>query len=79
MTLDPVENRPSETPEKSQTQASPTSKTAKETKVLSQARETASGPYKCDWCGQVKPGMRRCGARICRDCWRLYLEKKNAK
>jgi hypothetical protein len=73
---DKVENRNTETPEKSQTQAGLTSKTSEGPSVLSQARKTANGPFRCDWCGKFKDDMRRNGPRICRDCWRLFNEKE---
>jgi hypothetical protein len=74
-----VENRNADVPEKSKSQAGPTSKTSDRSSTLSQARKRANGPYRCDWCGRIKPGMRRSGPRICHDCWRAYCEKIDAR
>ena len=77
--MNKVENRISQVPEESQTEPWPTSKANDRAGKLRQARKRASGPYRCDWCGQAKAGMRRTGPRICETCWKLHIEKKRAK
>jgi hypothetical protein len=76
MTHCQVQERSSETPEESQTKASPTSKASQRSTTLSEARKLASSDFACDWCGRVKSDIRRTGARICHDCWLAYLDKK---
>ena len=71
-----VENRIPEVPEKSKTEPGTTSKTQGRASKLRQARKRANGPFRCDWCGQIKPGMRRSGPRICDDCWRDHVAHK---
>jgi hypothetical protein len=78
MNFKSVDNRTSDLPEKAQTEASLASKTSEQSNVLSQARKLASSGFKCDWCGKIKPDMRRTGPRICRDCWRLFNEKERS-
>jgi hypothetical protein len=75
--IDHVDNRNADLPEESRPQGNPTSKPNDRAKALSEARKLASGGFKCDWCGQIKPDIRRTGPRICHDCWKLHLEKKN--
>lgn len=71
------ENRNIDSPEESRSQDNPTSKTNDNVSVLRQARKLASRGFRCDWCGEIKLDMRRTGSRICGDCWKLYLEKKD--
>jgi ribosomal protein S14 len=33
------------------------------------AMRRSKGSYRCDWCGQESPEIRRSGSRICRQCW----------
>jgi hypothetical protein len=75
---DKVENRTSGMPEESRPQGNPISKTNDNVNVLRQARKLASRGFKCDWCGEIKAGMRRTGPRICSGCWKLHIEKKKS-
>lgn len=44
---------------------------------LSLARKRAHGPYRCDWCGELKADIRRNGPRICRDCWVAHVRRSD--
>lgn len=43
---------------------------------LSVGRKLSHGPFRCDWCGELKPDIRRSGPRICRDCWVAYASRR---
>jgi len=55
-----------------------TSDTSERDKVLSVGRKASHGPFRCDWCHEVKPEIRRSGARICNDCWNAYRKRQEA-
>ncbi len=71
-----VENRIPEVPEEARTKVRPATHTPGGTESIHQARKLAGGPDKCEWCGEIKPGMRRTGPRICRECWKAYMAEE---
>lgn len=61
---------------KSQTPPQTTPRMEKWVKGLIQAQKHRGRPYRCDWCGERAPEIRRDGPRICDKCWLSYIAKR---